>query len=129
VTLEKPDADALIEQYQETARIKGWELHAASVMHNHTHVVTGVPGDPDPQAILELLKTWATRAVKKHRPLPASGTFWTAKGSKRKLPNEQAVRDGVIHVVRKQPEPLAVWYAPQWQDTIYEYDRAMDLGR
>ncbi|MCI0639129.1 MAG: hypothetical protein L0Y72_28410 [Gemmataceae bacterium] len=49
VKLDKRDADALIRQYQETARIRGWELQAASVMYNHTHVVVGLPGDPDPQ--------------------------------------------------------------------------------
>jgi REP element-mobilizing transposase RayT len=109
VTLDHRDADALIQQYQETARIRRWELQAASVMFNHTHVVVGVPGDPDPESILESLKSWATRAVKKLRPLPANGTFWTAKGSKRKLPDERSLRDAVIYVVRKQPNPLAAW--------------------
>ncbi|MBY0521838.1 MAG: transposase [Gemmataceae bacterium] len=120
--LEQPEADALIVQYQETSRIRQWELEAASVMYNHTHLVVSVGGDPDPQDVLELLKSWATRAVKKLRPLPANGTFWTAKGSKRKLPNERAVRDAVIYVVRKQPNPLAVWYAPRWETAIQEYD-------
>jgi REP element-mobilizing transposase RayT len=124
VRLDKQAAEALIAQYQETCRIRGWELQAASVMHNHTHVVVGVPGDPEPQSILETLKSWATRAVKKLRPLPPNGTFWTGKGSKRKLPGDQAVRDGVIYVVRKQPNPLAVWFHPKWQSAIDEYDRA-----
>ena len=124
VTLDHRDADALIQQYQETARIRRWELQAASVMFNHTHVVVGVPGDPDPESILESLKSWATRAVKKLRPLPANGTFWTAKGSKRKLPDERSLRDAVIYVVRKQPNPLAVWYAPHWQPVLDAYDQA-----
>lgn len=92
-------------------------------MDNHTHVV-GVPGDPEPASILETLKSWATRAVKKIRPLPPNGTFWTAKGFKRKLPDERAVRDGVIYVVRKQPNPLAVFYHPKWQAALDEYDKA-----
>lgn len=124
VSLDKIAADALIAQYQETARVRGWELQAASVMFNHTHLVIGVTGDPDPQALLELFKSWATRAVKKLRPLPPNGTFWTGKGSKRKLGNETAVRDGVIYVVRKQPHPLAVWYHLKWQTFIEEYDKA-----
>jgi len=124
VMLVQRDADALIEQYEETARIRRWQLQAASVMVNHTHLVVGVPDDPDPQSILELMKSWATRAVKKLRPLPANGTFWTAKGSKRKLPDQRSVRDAVIYVVRKQPKPLAVWYAPQWQAALDEYDKA-----
>ena len=114
----------MIAQYQETARIRTWSLEAASVMFNHTHVVVGVPGDPEPNSILETLKSWATRAVKKLRPPPPNGTFWTAKGSKRKLPDELAVRSAVIYVARKQPEPLAVWWAPRWQVALDEYDRA-----
>ena len=57
VSLDKSAADAMIAQYQETARIRGWELQAASVMYNHTHVVVGVPGEPDPKSILETLKS------------------------------------------------------------------------
>jgi REP element-mobilizing transposase RayT len=122
VTLERPDAEALIAQYQETARVRRWSLEAASVMFNHTHIVVGVPGDPDPESILETLKSWATRALKNLRPLPANGTFWTAKGSKRKLPDEGAIRDGVIYVVKKQPNPLAVGYAPRWQVALDAYE-------
>jgi REP element-mobilizing transposase RayT len=124
VRLDQAAADAMIAQYQETCRIRGWELEAASVMFNHTHVVLGVPDDPDPESILEMLKSWATRAVKKLRELPPNGTFWTAKGSKRKLPHERAVHDGVIYVARKQPNPLAVWFHPKWQPAIDEFDLA-----
>jgi REP element-mobilizing transposase RayT len=123
VKLMKPEADAMIVQYQETARIRQWGLCAASVMHNHTHIVVGVPGDPEPQLILETFKNWATRAVKKIRPVPPNGTFWTAKGSKRKLPDEAAVCRAVIYVVKKQPDPLAVWYAAEWQEVLDAYDR------
>jgi REP element-mobilizing transposase RayT len=124
VHLDKSAAEALIQQYQETARIRGWELEAASVMDNHTHIVVSVPDDPDPQSILETFKSWATRAVKKLRPLPPNGTFWTEKGSKRKLPDDAALRNAVIYVVRKQPDPLATYYAPKWQSVLDEYDRA-----
>lgn len=122
VTLQKTDADAMIVQYQQTAGIRKWQLCAASVMYNHTHVLVGAAGDPDPQLILETLKSWATRAVKKHRPLPPNGTYWTAKGSKRKLPDEVALCNGVIYVVKKQPNPLSVWYAPEWQQFLDAYD-------
>ncbi len=120
VTLEKTDAETLVSQYLETARIRKWTLLAASVMFNHRHVLVSVPGDPDPQLMLEGLKSWATRALSKVRSLPTNGTFWTARGSKRKLPDELAVRTGVIYVVKKQPNPLAVWYAPVWQDILDE---------
>jgi hypothetical protein len=124
VTLDRSAAEAMIGQYQETCGIRGWELQAASVIYNHTHIVVGVVGDPEPQSILETFKSWATRAVKKLRPLPPNGTFWTVKGSKRKLPHEEALKAAVIYVVRKQPEPLAVWFHTKWQAPIDEYDNA-----
>ncbi len=124
VTLGRPEAEAMIAQYQETARIRQWAVQAASVMHNHTHIVVGVSGNRDPQSVLTMFKSWATRAVKTIRPLPSNGTFWTAKGSKRKLPDDEAVRAAVIYVVKKQPNPLATWFAPQWQDVLDEWERA-----
>jgi REP element-mobilizing transposase RayT len=124
ISLGIADAETMIRQYQETARIRRWSLEAASVMFNHTHIVIGVPGDPDPQSILETLKSWATRAVKKLRPVPTNGTFWTAKGSKRMLPDEEALRAGVVYVAKKQPRPLAVYYDPRWQELLDSWERA-----
>ena len=118
VQLDRANADVLIGQYLETAGVRQWELQAASVMYNHTHVVVGVPGDPEPDWILETLKSWATRGLKKMRPLPANGTFWTAKGSKRKLQDEEALRAAVIYVVKKQRNALAVWFAPRWRAVL-----------
>jgi REP element-mobilizing transposase RayT len=122
VKLDFADANALILQYQETARIRRWFLQAASVMFNHTHIVISVPGDPDPKLILESMKSWATRALMKFRPLPPNGEFWTRKGSKRKLRDGRALQAAVIYVVKKQPNPLAVWYAPEWGEVLAEYD-------
>jgi REP element-mobilizing transposase RayT len=124
VSLDLRDAAAIIAQYQETCRIRGWELEAASVMFNHTHLVVGVVGDPKPQDVLNLFKSWATRCLKKHGSLPPNGDFWTENGSRRKLADERAIRDGVIYVVRRQPNPLAVWLNPKWQMTIDDYEKA-----
>lgn len=124
VALEQREATALIAQYQDTARIRNWSLEAASVMFNHTHLVVGVSGDPDPHRMLELFKSWATRAIKSIRPMPASGKFWTAKGSVRKLSD---VRSAVIYVVEKQPNPLAVCWDTRWHSALDEY-RACSPG-
>ncbi len=125
VTLTQPEANALIAQYQETCRVRQWYLQAASVMFNHTHPVVGVVGDPEPELILATFKNWSTRAVKKLRPVPPNGTFWTAKGSTRRLPNEPAVQGAVVYVVRKQPNPLAVYWAQIWQSVLDVYDREL----
>ncbi len=129
VVLDKRDAYAMIQQYLETAKIRRWTLQAASVMFNHTHVLVSVPGDPDPDSIRETLKSWATRRLKRHRPLPPNGTFWTAKGSKRKMPDEEALRSCVIYVVKKQPDPLAIYYAPEWQELLDNWEASIAASR
>jgi hypothetical protein len=118
VTLSKRDANILIAQYQETARIRKWSLEAASVMFNHTHLVVGMMGDPNPELVLETFKSWATRALKKHRELPPNGRFWTENGSKRKLPDRTAVGDAVVYVVEKQPDPLATFLASRTASAV-----------
>ena len=121
LTLDVPQADALVAQYHQTVGVRGWKLEATSVMYNHTHLVVGVPGDPDPEAMLELFKSWATRALKKLSPVPPNGTWRAVNGSKRRVKNVAAA---VTYVVRKQPNPLAVWYAPEWQPVLDAWDRA-----
>jgi REP element-mobilizing transposase RayT len=121
VTLDIRQAGALITQYHETVRVRGWKFEAASVMYNHTHLVVGVPDDPDPEVMLELFKRWATRALKKLGPVPPNGAWWAVNGSKRKL---KQVGAAVVYVVRKQPHPLTVWYTPEWQPVLNAWDRS-----
>jgi REP element-mobilizing transposase RayT len=118
ISLHQRDAEAMIVQYQETARIRKWTLQAASVMFNHSHVILSASNDPDPQFLLDTLKSWATRALKKHREIPPNGTFWTSNGSKRKLADDEALLASVIYVVKKQPNPLAIYFDPIWQDAL-----------
>ncbi len=106
-------AHALIQQFRETAAYRGWRLLAVAVMANHVHMVTGVPGDPDPTKILGDFKAYGSRALNRQWSKPSSGTWWTYDGSKRKLPNERAVRGAVIYV-RDQSHALAVWIDPAY---------------
>ncbi len=122
VALTPADTAAMTAQFMETARIREWELVAASVMFNHTHILVGTPAAADPDKTRETLKSWATRAVMKRRPLPPNGTFWTVNGSARTRKDEKAVRAGIVYTVRKQPRPLAVWCSPAWQWVLTEYD-------
>ena len=52
-------AGPLLAQFQETARIRGWQLLAVAIMRNHVHIVVGVPGDPDPEDLLRDFKVTA----------------------------------------------------------------------
>jgi REP element-mobilizing transposase RayT len=95
-------------QFMETATFRGWSLLAAAIMANHVHLVVGVPGDPDPADLLRDFKAYGARALNRRFGKPASGTWWTQSGSRRKLPDHQAVC-AAINYVQSQANPLEVW--------------------
>jgi REP element-mobilizing transposase RayT len=108
VLLSREHALALRQQFEETARLRGWSILAGAVMGNHAHLVVGVPGDPEPAVLLRDFKGYGSRALNKRWPRPAGGTWWTEGGSRRKLPDEAAVLSAVRYV-REQAWPLVVW--------------------
>jgi REP element-mobilizing transposase RayT len=84
-------------------------LRAVAIMVNHYHLVVQVPDDPKPTKILADFKAYATRALSHRFGAPASETWWTSKGSKRKLPDDRALANAINYVLYKQPNPLVVW--------------------
>ena len=112
VYLSAQHATAVLEQFQETARYRGWELVAVAIMANHVHLVVGVLGDPEPELLLRDFKSYASRRLNQRFERPASGTWWTESGSRRKLPDEGAVIAAVGYL-RNQEYPLMVWIKDQ----------------
>ncbi len=122
LTLEQ--ALVLLEQFQETARIRGWSIEAAAIMGNHFHLVVGVSGDPKPGKILGDFKSWGTRRLSERFGEPLSETWWTERGSKRKLAGETARRQASHYVLYRQPNPLVTWsptlgFNPPLADSLY----------
>jgi REP element-mobilizing transposase RayT len=109
IILTSDQASALFEQLQETARFRGWELRAVAIMHNHVHIVVGVNGDPDPSKNLGDFKSWGTRKLSERFGAPPSKTWWTERGSKRKLQDETAISAASRYVIFEQPSPLLTW--------------------
>jgi REP element-mobilizing transposase RayT len=113
IYLVRHQAEAMLEQFQETAQHRNWLLIAAAIMCNHAHLVVGVQGDPAPADVLRDFKSYASRRLNESWPKPVSGTWWTESGSKRKLPCDDAVV-AAVHYVRNQPNPLVVWVHPNF---------------
>jgi REP element-mobilizing transposase RayT len=109
IYLDLAQAEALLAQFQETARHREWTLLAVAVMANHVHLVVEVPGDPNPGKVLGDFKAYGSRTLSGRFGRPPADTWWTAEGSKRKLKDERAVADAVHYVLYKQPHPLVVW--------------------
>ena len=105
-------AELLANQFQETASFRKWVIHALAIMVDHIHIVVEVPDDPDPEKILGDFKAWGSRPLNREYGKPPSGTWWTYGGSKRKLPDAEALRRASFYVLFKQPHPLVVWPPP-----------------
>jgi REP element-mobilizing transposase RayT len=97
-------------QFRETARYRGWQLHALAVMANHFHIVVTAPEQTPSTYLLRDFKGYAARALNKTWEKPASGTWWTESGSRRPLPDERAVASATRYI-REQFQPLVVWVA------------------
>lgn len=111
VRIELAHAEALLDQFQETSQIRNWFLMAVSIMSQHIHLVVGVPGDPNPDAVLNDFKRYGSQCLNKLWETPKSGRWWTRGGSKRKLADDAAILAGISYTIG-QEFPLVIWTAP-----------------
>ena len=111
ILLTAEQAKVVLAQLRETAQHRGWELLAASIMANHFHIVVELQHDPDPKRVLADFKAYASRSLNRQFGRPQSETWWTTRGSKRKLPDAKAVAAAINYVVNKQPHALALFSA------------------
>jgi REP element-mobilizing transposase RayT len=107
--LDREKAETVLAQFRETAAYRTWTLRAAAIMANHFHLVVQVPDDPPPRRILADFKAYGSRALNRRYGKPPAETWWTDKGSKRKLSDESALAAALHYVLYKQPHPLLVW--------------------
>ena len=114
IFLTLPQAQAMHCQFHETATHRKWKLCAAAIMAAHVHIVVGVLGDPDPEKVLGDFKSYGSRILNRNWERPASETWWTESGSKRKLVGESAVL-AAIEYLRNQANPLVIWIAGEDQ--------------
>lgn len=109
IYLDVRKAEILLAQFQETAAYRGRVLRAVSIMFNHCHLVVQVADDPDPGRMLADFKAYGSRALNRRFGKPPSDTWWTTKGSTRKLKDDQALAAATHYVLHKQPNPLVCW--------------------
>ncbi len=110
ILLSQEQAVLVLDQFRETAAFRGWVLLAVAVMANHFHLVVAAEEDVHSTVLLRDFKSYASRALNRKWPKPASGTWWTESGSRRLLPDERAV-EAAIEYVRQQQFPLVLWIA------------------
>jgi REP element-mobilizing transposase RayT len=90
--------------------IRSWHLHAVNARTQHVHVVVSAPGR-DPEDVMDQFKAWCTRKLKKReRSRQSAGeklrqNWWTLRGSKRWLNDEDELEATVFYVREGQREP------------------------
>lgn len=108
VRLTREQAQAVREQMEETARIRGWNIEAGAVMQNHVHLLVRVPDDPPPEKLLRDFKSWTSKKLNTLFPAPNLRTWWTEGGSTRKIDSENSFQQCVTYIL-EQELPLTVW--------------------
>jgi REP element-mobilizing transposase RayT len=116
IRLRLEHAEALRDQFLETASVRCWRLPAIAIMSNHFHIVVGAAGATEPEKLLGDLKSYGSRILSRRWGKPASDTWWTSSGSKRHL-NDEASILAAVRYVERQPFPLVVWVDPELRRT------------
>jgi REP element-mobilizing transposase RayT len=106
-----PDQRRLVEAtIANHCRIRGWRLHAVNARTQHVHVVvTAARRDPD--VVMDQFKAWCTRRLKEleRSRCPRNGAvrqnWWTQRGSKRWLNDENSLAEAIRYVREGQGDP------------------------
>src|SRR5579872_2833476 len=111
VNLTRDLAEALIIQFQETARYRNRTIDAIAIMPDHVHLITGTSGDPNPDKMLIDWKAYGSRALNKvaGRAQTTPQPKWWAVGGSKRILRSIAERLRAIRYVRDQENPLVIW--------------------
>lgn len=119
ISLSSSQAEVLWQQFQETANIRNWQILSVAIMRTHVHLLVYVENDPAPENVLRDFKAYGSRSLNSKWQKPASGTWWTESGSKRKKATQRAVVAAVRYVAN-QANPLLVWIHSEWRHVLEE---------
>jgi REP element-mobilizing transposase RayT len=77
-----------------------WELHTVNVRTNHVHIVVSAPESPE--RVMNVLKSWTTRALVAAKLINQGSKMWTRHGSTRYLWKDRDVRTACQYVCEGQ---------------------------
>lgn len=101
--------EIVLDAIKEACRHRGWKLYAAHVRTTHVHVV--VKGDARPEAVMNALKAYSSRALNRCGLEAGVRIRWARHGSTRWLWDTKCFLAAVEYVVRDQGETMAVYEA------------------
>jgi REP element-mobilizing transposase RayT len=104
VTLDARQRPRVETAVREVCDYRRYGLHAINVRTNHIHTV--VTAMIEPEAVLDAFKSYATRALRRSRLLPASVKPWVRHGSTIYLWKERDVAKAIEYVMLDQGDDL-----------------------
>ena len=103
----------------QTCRYNNWRLFAAHIRSNHVHIV--LQSTVAKENTTGKLKIYATKDLKKyHAELSWRKIFWSRHGSMKNIWCEESIFPALYYVVRRQGEPMAVYYDNAYYDRFDE---------
>ena len=109
IYFDRAKAELVLQQFQETAKYRQWELRAVAIMCSHFHLLVRVHDELDPDKLLGDFKAYGSRVLNRtYGPVP-SETWWTRDGSKRKVDTDAYFANVVHYVLYEQELPLVVY--------------------
>ena len=128
IRLSLAQAEALLSQLHETSRLRGWIIHSVAIMANHWHAVVSASDLVRSEKILADLKSYGSRRLNQQWSRPASKTWWTESGSRRRLADEPNV-EAAVRYVAEQEHPLVIWISPEFESLVPTDRREMAVQR
>lgn len=99
IRLDSAKREAVEASIIERCRFARWNLHAVAVRSNHVHVVVGF-ADMPPERMMNSLKSWSTRALRRRKLIESDISPWVRHGSTRYLWDSKSL-EGAIRYVRE----------------------------
>jgi len=84
--------------FRETCGHRGWQLVALNIRTQHVHAVVLAGDQSDPERMLNDLKAYGTRALRRHGLVVSDARVWARHGSTRWLWHERDI-DGACEYV------------------------------
>jgi REP element-mobilizing transposase RayT len=97
VTLNWEQRKTIESTIENVIKHNGWVLHAVNARREHVHLVVTAPKRPEP--VMNELKSWCTRILRKSGLLNKEISPWSRHGSTRYLWSEKDVREVVRYVL------------------------------
>ena len=102
IVLNQSDREIVLEAIIKHCEIKQWKLFAAHIRTNHVHIV--VRSDATKKQIMNQLKAWSTRNLRKQKTFPMK--IWTTGGSAIALYSPEKLSQKISYTLEQQGQKM-----------------------